>query len=44
LFISLEGTSSGHSLPALALKWSPDEKQVISAGDDCGIYIWNFFE
>eukprot|EP01052_Picozoa_sp_SAG31_P007095 SAG31_NODE_334_length_17513_cov_10.799989_3_plen_641_part_00 len=33
-----------HSAPILAVKWSPDEKQVISTGEDCCICVWNFFD
>ncbi|KAH7829512.1 putative WD40 repeat-containing protein [Monocercomonoides exilis] len=33
----------GHSAAARSLAWSPDEKQLVSVGDDCGILIWNFY-
>lgn len=33
----------GHSDDVAALCWSPDEKQVLSVGDDCCICVWNFY-
>jgi WD40 repeat protein len=33
----------GHSEDVAALRWSPDEKQVLSVGDDCCICVWNFY-
>ncbi|KAJ1446243.1 WD40-repeat-containing domain protein [Pelagophyceae sp. CCMP2097] len=32
-----------HSDVARAAKWSPDEKQLVSVGDDHCICVWNFF-
>jgi WD40 repeat protein len=33
----------GHSGPVLKLKWSPDEKQIISVSNDSSICVWNFY-
>uniref|UniRef100_A0A7S2UWQ1 Anaphase-promoting complex subunit 4 WD40 domain-containing protein n=1 Tax=Fibrocapsa japonica TaxID=94617 RepID=A0A7S2UWQ1_9STRA len=33
----------GHSAPVSDVFWSPDEKQIISIGDDCCVCIWNFY-
>jgi WD40 repeat protein len=32
-----------HSGTILALSWTPDEKQLISGGEDCCMSIWNFY-
>lgn len=34
---------NGHSSPILTLAWTPDEKQIISGGDDGNLCIWNFY-
>jgi len=33
----------GHSGPVTKLKWSPDEKQIISVSTDSSISVWNFY-
>ena len=33
----------GHSEAALNIQWSPDEKQIVSVGEDCSICVWNFY-
>lgn len=33
----------GHSGPVIKLKWSVDEKQIISVSTDSSIAVWNFF-
>jgi WD40 repeat protein len=33
----------GHSNVVRAVQWSPDERQLISTGDDAAICVWNFF-
>jgi WD40 repeat protein len=33
----------GHSGPVTKVKWSPDEKQIISVSTDSSISIWNFY-
>jgi len=33
----------GHSGPVIKLKWSGDEKQIISVSTDSSIAVWNFF-
>jgi len=34
----------GHSSAVVRVRWSPDQKQIVSAGKDGCILIWNFFE
>lgn len=34
----------GHSSGVSRVRWSPDQKQVVSAGKDGCVIIWNFFE
>lgn len=38
------GKSQGHSLPINKLKWSPDDKQIVSVSQDNSICIWNFYK
>ncbi|KRW99659.1 WD40-repeat-containing domain [Pseudocohnilembus persalinus] len=38
------GKFLGHSGPVSKLKWSPDEKQIISISFDSSLCVWNFFE
>lgn len=33
----------GHSSRINRLKWSPDEKQVVTVSDDCSLALWNFY-
>ncbi|KAK2955837.1 putative WD repeat protein [Blattamonas nauphoetae] len=33
-----------HSGPVSSLQWTPDCKQLISVGEDSGIFIWNCFD
>lgn len=33
----------GHSAGVRGLAWTPDERQLVSVGDDCSICIWNFY-
>ena len=33
----------GHSGKVNALVWSPDERQLVSVGDDSCVSVWNFF-
>lgn len=33
----------GHSGPVTKLKWTPDEKQIISVSTDSSISVWNFY-
>ena len=37
------GKGLGHSGPVTKLKWSPDEKQIISVSADSSISVWNFY-
>lgn len=39
----LVAANLGHSAPVTDLKWSPDEKQIVSVGADCCICVWNWF-
>jgi WD40 repeat protein len=32
-----------HSSPILALTWTPDERQIITGGEDSSLCVWNFF-
>jgi len=34
----------GHCLAVQKVRWSPDQKQIVSAGKDGCVIIWNFFE
>lgn len=38
------GKSTGHSKELNFLKWSPDDKQIISLSNDNSICIWNFYK
>ena len=40
---ALMAATLGHSARVLSLRWSPDEKQLVSVGADSCICIWNFF-
>ena len=40
---SFLGKGLGHSGPVTKLKWSPDEKQIISVSTDSSISVWNFY-
>lgn len=33
----------GHSARVRAIEWSPDERQVVSVGEDCCIAVWNWY-
>lgn len=33
----------GHSGPVTKVRWSPDEKQLISTSTDSSISVWNFY-
>lgn len=33
----------GHSAAVRGVRWSPDEKQLVTVGDDCAMCVWNFF-
>ena len=37
------GRYSSHSDSIIKLKWSPDEKQIVSVSCDSSMCIWNFF-
>ena len=34
----------GHSKGVVSVQWTPDEKQLVSAGEDASICVWNFFD
>lgn len=38
------GKSIGHSKQINSLKWSPDDKQIISVSADSSICVWNFYK
>ena len=33
----------GHSLTVRTVTWTPDERQIVTGGDDCSVCVWNFF-
>ena len=37
------GKGLGHSGPVTKVKWSPDEKQIISVSADSSISVWNYY-
>jgi len=37
------GKGLGHSAPVTKLKWTPDEKQIVSVSADASISVWNYF-
>ena len=41
--LKIVSQSMGHSGRALGVRWSPDEKQVVTVGTDCCIAVWNFY-
>jgi len=34
----------GHAMAIVRVRWSPDQKQIVSAAKDGCVIIWNFFE
>lgn len=40
---TLLGASRCHATDILRLRWSPDEKQIVTAGQDCAMCVWNFY-
>jgi len=34
----------GHSSAVTQVRWSPDQKQIVSSGKDGCVIVWNFFE
>jgi len=40
---ALLAATLGHSARVHSLRWSPDEKQLVSVGADCCICVWNFY-
>jgi len=40
---SLVAVGIGHSNTVRSLSWSPDERQIVSVGDDCCCCVWNFY-
>ncbi len=38
-----KGKFDGHSGPVTSIKFTPDEKQIISVSSDSSMCIWNFF-
>merc|ERR1712187_424616 len=34
----------GHSQSVVSVRWSPDQRQIITAGKDGCVIVWNFFE
>lgn len=42
--IQFIGKSTGHSNEVTNLKWSPDDKQIVSISIDNTLCIWNFYK
>ena len=40
---SVVSLGQGHSSAVRCLHWTPDEKQIITGGDDTCLCVWNFF-
>jgi len=43
LAMEIVAVCRGHSGTITQLAWSPDEKQLVSVGDDAAICVWNFY-
>jgi WD40 repeat protein len=41
--VQFVGKGLGHSAPVTKVKWTPDEKQVVSVSMDSSISVWNFY-
>ena len=39
----LIATGVCHTSAVNKVQWSPDEKQLVSVGEDCSICVWNFY-
>jgi len=37
------GKANAHSGPVMKLRWSPDDKQIVSVASDASLCIWNFY-
>jgi len=35
--------AAGHSRPITALSFTPDDKQIVSVGEDGSIFVWSIF-
>ncbi len=40
---TIVGKGGAHSGPVMKLKWSPDDKQIVSVSADASLCIWNFY-
>ena len=41
--LNLISQGAVHSSRVNRLKWSPDQKQIVTVSDDCSIALWNFY-
>lgn len=41
--LALVATLSGHSAPVRAVAWTDDQKQIVAAGDDASVCVFNFY-
>lgn len=41
--LSLVSQGAVHSSRINKVKWSPDQKQIVTVSDDCSIALWNFY-
>lgn len=41
--LSLVSQGAVHSSKVNRLRWSPDQKQLVTVSDDCSIALWNFY-
>ena len=41
--LTLVAQGAVHSAKVNKLRWSPDQKQIVTVSDDCSIALWNFY-
>jgi WD40 repeat protein len=41
--LTLVSQGAVHSAKVNRLRWSPDQKQIVTVSDDCSIALWNFY-
>ena len=41
--LNLVSQGAVHSAKVNKLRWSPDQKQIVTVSDDCSIALWNFY-
>lgn len=40
---AMVGKGAAHSGPVMKLRWSPDDKQIVSVAADASLCVWNFY-